>query len=201
MASEVHSDRSDAEIIAASLDHPTEFGIIFARHHARVYTYAARRIGIGEAGDVASEVFLKAFRLRYRYDHTRPNSLPWLFGIAQNTIGDGLRSIRRRQRVYLYFHRDVSAPGTELADDRLVAEAVTDRLNAELGKLSKGDRDALLLFALEGLTYSEIGVTLGIPTGTVGSRISRARRKIGQAIPDLEQIAARMHNPDEVDDA
>lgn len=155
---------------------------------------------MAEADDVSSEVFLKAFKLRYRYDSDRPNCLPWLYGIAQNSVGDRIRSTRRKDRVYLYVHRDSTVPGTELVDDRAVAQAVGAQLNQAFRKLSAADRDAFLLYALEGLTYSEIGVTMGIPAGTVGSRIARARRKITDSIPELRQVVDRMDTAEGRDD-
>ncbi|MGD2101670.1 MAG: RNA polymerase sigma factor, partial [Acidimicrobiia bacterium] len=78
-------------------------------------------------------------------------------------------------------------------DDRILAESAGERINQALSRLSRRDRDTLLLYALEDLSYSEIAEALGIPEGTVGSRISRARRQIREQIPDLEQIADRMN--------
>ena len=85
--------------------------------------------------------------------------------------------------------------GVEDSDDRLVAESVSDRLNEALGGLSAADRDTFLLYALERLSYAEIAEVLGVPTGTVGSRITRVRRRLRELIPDLEQITGRMDSP------
>ncbi len=83
------------------------------------------------------------------------------------------------------------------ADDRLVADSVAGVLNDALGGLSKRDRETLLLFALEGLTYAEISVALDIPIGTVGSRITRARQQINESIPGLQQMITSMRQPDD----
>lgn len=175
-------------MISASLGGPSEFGVIFARHHIAVLRFAARRIGVQEAQDIASEVFIRAFRVRHRYDASRSNCLPWLYGMAGNVIGDRLRKIRRSQRVYLVADPESATTGPhEDADDRVVANSVAVRLNDALRQLSRRDRDTLLLYALEGLTYAEIGRVLDVPSGTVGSRIARARSQISELIPDLEQ--------------
>ena len=188
--------------MAASLVDPSEFGTIFSRHYSRVYAYAARRIGVVEAGDVTSEVFLKAFKIRHRYKQKHPACSAWLLGIAHNTIGDRLRAIKRRDRVYLHLHGDTSPLAAEQADDRLVAESVSERLNEALAALSPNDREAFLLFAVDGLTYAEIAATLSIPSGTVGSRITRSRKRIDKAIPDLRQITDRIDDgQEEVPDA
>ena len=175
---------SDAEVIAASLETPALFGKVFDRYHTRIYKYVARRVGIADAADVTSEVFLKAFRLRYRYDQTRESCLPWLYGIARNTIGDQLR---RTSRPTLHLDPTVVDEIAD-ADDRAVAAAAAKALEAALGSLTEDDREALVLYAIEGLTYSEVAEALGVPSGTIGSRLNRARRKIREQIPDLEQI-------------
>jgi RNA polymerase sigma factor (sigma-70 family) len=195
----VSDSRSDAEIIRASLSDPGEFGEIYARHHPVVFRFVARRIGTNDAGDVAADVFVRAFSIRARYDLTKPDCLPWLYGIASNIVGDRFRRIRRRQRLYIAVVGIEGGAGISDADDRLVARQVTAPLNAALGELSRKDRETLLLFALEGLTYAEIGRVLGIPAGTVGSRITRARRRILELIPELEQII-RSEGPQEHED-
>ncbi len=185
-------------MILASLGFPAEFGVVFERHHAAVFRFAARRIGRQEARDVASEVFVRAFKIRYRYDISRGNCLPWLYGIARNVIGDRLRSLKRGRRTFLFAETavDMIEPFGD-ADDRLVADSVAGVLNDALGGLSKRDRETLLLFALEGLTYAEISVALDIPIGTVGSRITRARQQINESIPGLQQMITSMRQPDD----
>lgn len=191
--------RSDAEIVEASLSDPSEFRHIYARHYEKVFGFVARRIGVNDAADTTADVFLRALSIRGRYDTARPDSLPWLYGIAANIVGDRLRRSGRGQRVYLaVIEIDVSAEVSD-ADDRMVAARVGARLNAALGELSSRDRETLLLFALEGLTYAEIGQVLGIPAGTVGSRISRARRRILELIPDLQQITSSEGPQDQED--
>lgn len=184
------SQTTDAEIIAASIKIPEEFGRIFRRHYRAVYRFVARRRQRrDDAADVTADVFLRALRIRHRYDTTRPNCLPWLYGIAQNVVGDRLRRVEREQRIYLARSsvEDVVDHSAD-ADERTVAQQAGIRLNGALGKLPRRDRETLLLYALEGLTYAEIAQTLGIPVGTVGSRIARTRRRILELIPDLEQM-------------
>ncbi|MFQ5522112.1 MAG: RNA polymerase sigma factor [Acidimicrobiia bacterium] len=181
-------ERSDAEIIGASIEDPTEFGELFARHHRAVFRFVAQRVGVGDAADVAADVFVRAFSIRHRYDTERPDCLPWLYGIAANIIGDRLRRTKRRQRTYeAGVHVGLGADVSDV-DDRLVAENVAGLLKAALDALPWRDRETLMLFALEEMTYSEIARVLDIPIGTVGSRIFRARRRILEEIPDLGQI-------------
>lgn len=137
---------------------------------------------------MAAEVFSRAFSIRRRYDQNKPNSLPWLYGIAANIIGDRIRRSARRPRMLIAAASLGDDDLTGDAENRVIAEQLGDRLNHALAQLARRDCETLLLHALEGLTYSEIGQALGIPPGTVGSRLNRARAKILELIPDLRQI-------------
>lgn len=188
----VDTQPTDAEVIAASFTDPSRFGEVFTRHHDAVYRFASRRVGVSEAGDVTAEVFLRALRVRHRYHLDRPNCLPWLYGIGVNVVGDHWRKATRRNRIYLkgqttLEHDDFTTPLVE----RIDAESAVTRLNRALGRLGSKDRETLLLFALDRLTYLEISQALGVPIGTVGSRILRARRRIMEQIPDLRRITGQ----------
>lgn len=180
--------RSDSEVIRASWDDPELFGEIIERHYDVVYRYVARRIGRQDARDVTAEVFLNAFAARNRFDTDAESARPWLFGIAFNLIGRRLRTIRRRQRL------TEALPGLrpveDLADDsdsRLAASEVAAELWEALDSLAESDRETFLLYAVDGLTYSEVAEVLSIALGTVASRISRVRSLIREAIPDLKR--------------
>lgn len=184
-----HDLRSDAEIIAASLAAPDEFREIYTRHFDRIFQYVARRIGVDEAEDVASEVFVRALQSRDRYDLTREDCLPWLDGFAHNVTGDGLRGRLRRLRP---LPTPDPVPSHEPESiDRVDAARAAERLAASLMRLKPGDREALLLFAVEGLSYEDIGLVQDIPSGTVGSRIARARRKIHEYNEQIGQTTSR----------
>lgn len=192
------TEQSDAEVIQASWGVPAQFGIIFERHHDAIFRFAARRVGRQDACDVTADVFVRAFRIRHRYDTLRSDCLPWLYGIASNVVGDRLRRMRRAETIFVAGERPaVTVEPYEDTDDRLVAGSTAGLLNDALGRLSKRDRTTLLLYALEDLTYSEISVALDIPIGTVGSRIARARRQIQESIPELEQIVGSMGETDD----
>lgn len=180
---------SDGQLIAGSIQRPELFGVVFERHHQAIAGFALRRVGADDAGEVVGDAFERAFRIRERFDPTSASCLPWLYGIASNIVGDRLRRARRRERIYLVLGEAPSGDDSDVADDRLVAEQLARTLNRLLGQLAKNDREALLLYALEGLTYSDISTILGIPVGTVGSRIHRARQRLLEQLPSLEQIA------------
>lgn len=191
-----HDGRTDSEIINQSLEHPQEFGRIYSRHYEAVFAFVARRVGPSDAGDLTADVFLRAFTIRHRYDRSKANSLPWLYGIASNVLGDRSRQLKRQSASLLPRQLETGSHEWQ-SDDRLVAAAVRDRLEKALRLLPRKDREALTLFAVEGLTYREIAEVLHIPTGTVGSRVSRARQRILESVPDLRQITDRERIDDE----
>lgn len=178
---------SDAEIIAASVEDPEMFRVIFSRHVDVVRRSVARRVGIDDADDVTAEIFVRAFRLRARYDLAQPLARPWLFGIATNVVGDHIRRSRRRERTYLAALglADREADDGDRVAARVDAAGTRAELNRALARLRPGDRDAFLLFALDELPYAEVAVALGIPVGTVRSRISRARSTLRMLVGHL----------------
>lgn len=119
-----------------------------------------------EAEDVAQEAFLKAFR-RLPSFRGEGRFSSWLFGIAVRLCLDRRRSARWAREV----PEEVAPPASCSADNsdtRLLVEALLDRLSPPM-------RAALVLREMEGLEYEEIAQTLGIPVGTVRSRLNTAR--------------------------
>lgn len=187
---------SDAAVIAESLENPEAFAFVFRRHHKRIFRFVTRRIGPDAAADVTSEVFVKAFKSRTRYDPAHGEVLPWIYGIAVNTIGDTLRKARQDQQIHLHIPLETPLSFEDQTIDDLDATSLGRQLNEALGRLNDADRETLLLFALEQLSYAEIGTALGIAAGTVASRINRARRVIREANIDFGQITSWELKPD-----
>lgn len=185
-------------MIAASVADPDRFGVVFDRYHDTIFRYVARRVGIQAAPDVTADVFVRAFRVRARFDTSRESARPWLYGIATNVIGDHLRSVRRRDRLHLACYGLVDRQEVDWTDDmtvRVSAAQARGDINQALGRLSSGDRNALLLYAVEQLSYSEVAEALGIPVGTVRSRIFRARKVMRELIGHLEQTTQPNRHP------
>ncbi len=168
----------DGEVIRASLADATAFGVIFERYHARIVGYLACRVGPDVAEDLASEVFLAAFRQRASFRKDTANAAPWLYGIAINLVRHWRRSNVRRRRAYCRAAGSSSTWIDPDVDSRVDAERCSTELGWLIGCLSNGDRDVLLLFALAELSYPEIAEALSIPLGTVRSRLSRTRHRL-----------------------
>jgi RNA polymerase sigma-70 factor (ECF subfamily) len=177
------SEPADSVLIAQSRDAPEQFGLLFRRYATQIHAYAARRLGEPVADDVMAETFLAAFRHRARYDLTRQSARPWLYGIATRLIA---RHRRAEARAYSALARTGVDPVTEsFADEvitRVMALGARTQLAGALARLKTGDRDVLLLIAWADLTYEEVSESLGIPVGTVRSRLHRARAQVRQAL-------------------
>jgi RNA polymerase sigma-70 factor (ECF subfamily) len=199
----------DASLIGQSRHDPERFAALFDRHAGEVHRYLARRVGPDNADDLVAETFLIAFSQRDRYDPSRGNARPWLYGIATNLVG-------RHRRNEVRFFRAIARTGADpaacagagpaalhaaepLADrvtERVAAEQVRQQLAAALARLRQGDRDVLLLVAAGGFDYQEVALALGIPVGTVSSRLARARRKLREALGGVDPTDAK----EDVDD-
>jgi RNA polymerase sigma-70 factor (ECF subfamily) len=165
----------DTVLLEDSVRVPERFGPLFDRHAPAVHHYLARRIG-DAADDLLAETFLIAFRRRAEYRPLHLEVRPWLFGIATNLLHRFVRQEARRYRALARMPADRAGPGlADEAADRVDAQALRRALAAALAALKPGDRDVLLLVAWAQLSYLEIAAALGIPVGTVRSRLHRAR--------------------------
>jgi RNA polymerase sigma factor (sigma-70 family) len=177
----------DARDVECSVQDPDRFTAVFDRYFTEIHGYAARRLGADAADDIAADTFATAFGQRRRFDADRGMVRAWLYGIATNHIG---RYRRREVRGYRAMARLGPDPAGECHADRVIervaASAAGRQLAGALAALSRGDRDVLLLTALAGLTHAEIAVALGIPYGTVGSRLNRVRRKLRAELAPMD---------------
>lgn len=181
---EVTTGESDADAIRRSHDDPEAFVVVFDRHFDALHRYLHRRLGRDLADEVASEVFTQAFRRRRIFDSRVETARPWLYGIAANLVRRHRRAELRRLRAYARTGVD---PWVELDEldvaDRLDASRLGARLAAALASLSAEDRETLSLVVFADLTYEEVGRALGVPVGTVASRMNRIRSRLSSRLP------------------
>ena len=165
------------------------FGEIFDRHAQAIFRFLGRRIGPDDAGDLLSEVFLAAFEARMRYDRDRPSALPWLYGIASNLLNKHYRhrasELRVLERMLVQSDPHDHAESVAASVDAQVQLRAVAKL---LEELPAGERDALLLYAWEDLTYAEVAGALGVPTGTVRSRLNRVRQRLRAATDEIDEV-------------
>lgn len=181
------TDRGDA----------TRFGTLFERYYRDVWGFIARMAGSDAADDVAGEVFTIAFERRGTYDPSRGEVRAWLFGIASNRLRNRFRSDERARRAFerAAWQRDVRPDQFELSDDAVHLQVSTRAVIDAIAHLAAGDRELLVLFAWEGLSYGEIATVLDVPVGTVRSRLSRSRARLQELLvlygEDLSESRSR----------
>ena len=155
------------------------FEHVFDAHFDAVHAYLRRRVG-DAAEDLAAETFARALAGYASFEPGRGELRAWLFGIATNLLHGHRRSEARRLRAYRREAGRSTAPQAEDADElaRLDAIAQAAQAAVAIARLSREDRDVLLLVAWADLTYDEVASALGVPVGTVRSRLHRARAAV-----------------------
>lgn len=172
------------------------FGTLFERHANAIYNYCFRRFGDWSvAEDLVSVVFLEAWRRR---DKELPPDkvLAWFYGIAANVV----RNRRRHERRYAAALRRLSAPRPEndFSEDlelRLDDERQMKRALAFLALLPRRERDVLVLCGWLDVSYDDAAFALGVPVGTVRSRLARARVRLRELGGDGGHEAGRGAEP------
>ncbi|WP_329787321.1 RNA polymerase sigma factor [Lentzea sp. DG1S-22] len=159
------------------------FGLLFERHAQAVFAYCLRRTGTwAVAEDLVSVVFMETWRKRTSVT-VEESLLPWLYTVA-------LGVTRNHQRARTRYKAALGKVPPQHADDdhaddvarRVDAEARTRAVIAELEKLPAGDREVLEMSAWSDLSQAQIARVLGIPVGTVKSRLARAQRTVRGAL-------------------
>lgn len=144
-------------------------GTLYDRHARALLAFAARSVGAADAEDLVQATFVRAARAAASYDGRSSSARAWLFGITARLVQERRRSFARLARALL--RSDVSVPST--SSD----EARTD-LQKGLFRLSEAKRVVLLLAEVEGFRCEEIATMLGIPVGTVWTRLHNARQEM-----------------------
>jgi RNA polymerase sigma-70 factor (ECF subfamily) len=172
---------ADAELWdRAVAGEPRAFETLFDRHANAIFAFCLRRTGDRSAAeDLMSTTFLHAWRRRADMQPGPDGPLPWLYGIAANLVRRHLRGVDRRQVAMARVPAPSAEPdpSEEVADRLDVARRMDLTLEA-LESLSESDRELFVLCVWQELTYDQAAAALGIPVGTVRSRLSRARHRL-----------------------
>ena len=160
---------------------PNAYGELFDAYNRAVYNHAFRLTGNwSTAEDVMALTFLEAWRLRTRIDAEGGSLRPWLLGVATNTARNLNRSARRHRETLARLPQSeaVQPDFADETDGRLDDARRIAAVNAALRKLRRSEREVLALCVWSELGYSEAAEALGLPVGTVRSRLSRARTRL-----------------------
>jgi RNA polymerase sigma-70 factor, ECF subfamily len=162
---------------------PDRLAALFKAYHAPLVRFLTRRLGDrDEAEEIAQETFVRALK-----QDTIASDRSWLFAVASNLVRDeARRGARERKRHDLLRVReevdatvDPEPTSMERAEDQALARQAIEMLGER-------DRDALLMRE-EGLGYEEIAEALDLSLASVGTTLSRARRRLMEAYESLQQ--------------
>ena len=173
-------------VLRAQRGERAAFGELVTRYMQRAYYTALGLVGNhDDALDLSQEAFARAFRARATIDAERP-FFPWLYQIIRRLCFNHTRDQRSRRQ-------KLERAGSWLAETTMGVRPLSpeqaaertelrERVAAAIDRLAEREREALVLREFEGLRYREIAELLGIPIGTVMSRLYRARKSLAREI-------------------
>ena len=144
-------------------------GSVYDRHATSLLRFVARAAGSHDAEDLVQQTFILAAKAALTYDGRGESARPWLYGIAARLIQQRRRSIARFARAVLR----LSEVATRVHDP-----APSSDIERGLRALSDAKRVVIVLAEIEGYMCEEIASMLGIPVGTVWTRLHHARREL-----------------------
>jgi RNA polymerase sigma-70 factor (ECF subfamily) len=172
----------------------TAFDEIVERYQHKIYGYVKRLVGNEtDAEDITQEVFLKALNSLHRF-REESSLQTWLFRIATNLCRDAHRR-RQREKGWLSLWRQADEQNeteeggiVDPPDDRfnpeklLLHEELSAMLSQAIEQLPLAMREVLILHDVEQMPYEEIAQALGVPLGTVKSRLFHARARLRESL-------------------
>jgi RNA polymerase sigma factor (sigma-70 family) len=180
-----YNDLDDADLWNLSSSDPEAFGEIFRRHARAVFAICYWRTGdAAMAEDVTSVVFLEAWKRRDMVVLEQRSALPWLLGVANHSSRNATRSLRRYSQALKRLDGHRNLHNDDYMIDRLDAEISLNMVNEAARDLTEPEREIVLLVFWSGLSYEAAAVALGVPVGTIRSRVSRTRRKLQLRLGD-----------------
>jgi len=155
---------------------------VYAAHGPELYRFALRSLGDrGLAEEAVQETFVRAWQAADRFDDALGSLRTWLFAIIRNVVID----ISRARAVRPQLATESRANDTPTIDDDLDRVLVAWQVEEALHKLSDEHRLALVEVHYKGRTYQEVAADLGVPVGTVKSRVYYALKAMRLALDEL----------------
>lgn len=170
-------------------DNAAAFEELVNRYQSRVIGFLENSLPAkGMSEDLAQDVFMRVYRARKSYVPGAKFST-WLFTIANNVASNAMRSMRRRKEYTLSrpanaddetagIERIAQAPSGLLPTRQLAQMEMSEKVREAISKLNERQRTCLLLSKFEGMSYEDIGMTMGMSAKAVKSLMSRAREKL-----------------------
>lgn len=156
---------------------------LYRAYGGELFGFAVRRLGDRQlAEEVVQDVFTSVWRRAGDYDAERGTLRTWLYGITRNAIVDAERRRARRPRTLAH------EPREESADDSIELTLMRWQMELAFERLTPEHREAIRLTHVEGLKLKEVAELLGLPLGTVKSRVYYAMQALRLACEELEVL-------------
>lgn len=168
-------------------------GEIVERYQRRIYTLCLRILADADAAEeLTQETLVKALTGLEKFDG-RSALGTWLHRIATNACFSRIRSDRVRSKGRVPWPESgepIAPPRVQQGEDRLDAAQRSRLVAAALDRINPEHRVVLVLRDVQGLEYEQVAEVLGVPMGTIKSRLFRARAALREAVERLEATAA-----------
>lgn len=171
---------SDEVLVAQAISGKQEaFEELVIRYRALVYYVVIQTVtNQQEAEDIAQDVFISAFGTLKGFDSSKACFKTWLFNIVKKRCIDWLRKPKRAFSTHEEILGESNMQASENPENALINKEFHQALKRAFKSLGEEQRLCLALKSIEGLSYTEIAQIVGIPVGTVRSRISNARKNL-----------------------
>ncbi len=182
----IGDDLGDAELTQRIAEGDAEsLGVLFDRHHADVRRFIGR-LGVAahDVEDLVQQTFLEVLVAARRFDADKASLRTWLFGVAAMMVRRHRFSLARIARTVTARMFDESPAQEPNAVEQLATRRDVARAIAALGKLSPKKRVVFVMIVMEGARGEEVAEALGIPLGTVWTRLHHARQELQQQLKD-----------------
>ncbi len=185
------SSPTDEELIARFQQGDNyAFDLLVKRYKDPLMNFVFRFVGEKEeAEDIVQETFLRLFKNKHYYREIAKFST-WIYTIAGNLAKTELRRRRRRKLLsisaFMSSEKDYDIPDEDSNPEKETNTVVTDKIiQKAIDKLSPKFKQVIILRDIQGFSYEEIAEIVGIPLGTVKSRVNRARLKLQEDLKHL----------------
>lgn len=200
MGNQGNADK-DSDLWSRVLDGDgSAFAELFVLHRDRVFGHGLRLVRTShEAEDITAMVFLEAWRCRASVRLVNDSIIGWLLVTATNVARNRIRSNLRYEQLLRKLPRVETAPdhGDSVAD-AVDQDRRSQLLNRAYRSLGRKDQEIIALCVLEEMSTTDVSELLGIPPGTVKSRLSRAKQKLSQLLnPQTGLLPANPLTPEE----
>ena len=168
--------------------------LLLRAHNRKIYGLCYRFTGrTVEAEDLTQEIFIKVFQTLKSYNQAQGTFTTWLTRVARNHLVDHYRRTKRDRATSSLDDEEAGEVEARSSPEGSPTAAVESRERRELiqeglDKLSPDLREAVILRDLQDLDYEEIARVLGVPQGTVKSRINRGRLELARVLKRMDLL-------------